>query len=760
MRTGPRSFLLLDRQAGKQFELGADERYLLHLLEQGNSAEEIQRAYERRLGKGLSEQHLEAFVEQLRQLDVLEDGKPRTLLPLVPVLATPAPVPLSAGDPGGRLNRCFDCLVVLLGWAVHPLLLVPIAVLTLLAVGTIGHQWDRFWNSLASPRQFFPPWLLWPALALQTLFFLGLPRAVLHGIACRKQGARLREFRLTLYQGLLPHFVCDAGDSLAQLDDQQRRAVVWMGCFWCFLGFGSVYVLLWALARPGSALGTFWLWMTPPCAIALAVNAIPFLGGGAYWLLCLKRHDPRLRERAVAEAKAWLTGRTTAERPEWEEHRWLRNYGLAHGLFHMLFESILIVLLGYFLLTRGKGPGAIAFGAGLLWWYQESLGRVFMAKTGLAWVLRGGGPWPVRYAIRLGLLAGVVAVGFVPYNHEIVGECRVVPGHQHGVRAQLTDEIVQMHVAEGDMVAPGSVVATLSGRSTTENYLAARAELERAEAQRDLKKSGYREEEIRIAEQRYKAAKVRVDFYAEQVKREERLLGNSAASRTEYERYRKDHDAALEESLAAEENLIKLKNGFREEEIRAAEAAVKLQQERLKYCEQMMQLVKVTTPVGGRIVTPYLQQRLGQHVKAGELIAVLQDHARLRIEVAADDAAAENVREGMRVNVRLHGLYGRLLQGRVTRLALTAEQDRMIGLAPVRTDAEAYQEQLLNTNRARTHTAQHLRIDVELDEYPKELRPDMTGYARIVVAEDQVFWQALSRPVLRFFRTEVWSWLP
>jgi multidrug efflux pump subunit AcrA (membrane-fusion protein) len=154
-----------------------------------------------------------------------------------------------------------------------------------------------------------------------------------------------------------------------------------------------------------------------------------------------------------------------------------------------------------------------------------------------------------------------------------------------------------------------------------------------------------------------------------------------------------------------------------------------------------------------------MEQKRGQQARAGELLAVLQDTSRLRVEVAAEDSAAADVQPGMKVNVRLYALTGRLLTGTVLRVAHTAEQDRTIGVTPVRTDSELYQEQIVNA-RAKSGTSYHVRVYVELDEALPELKPEMTGYARIVVKDEDVLWRALVRPVARFLRTEVWSWLP
>ncbi len=484
---------------------------------------------------------------------------------------------------------------------------------------------------------------------------------------------------------------------------------------------------------------------------------MPFFEGAVYWMLCKRYDEPRLRDRALAETWAWLTFGRSPEALTPDERYWLRAWGVGFILFRLIFDSVLVISLAVYVTSRYRGLGLFLYVLTILYWYRAVLGRRLMASW--TWLVRGGGPWYVRWPLRVALAAGVVAVGFIPYGYEIVGECRLIPQAQYGVRAQLTDEITAVHVREGDEVSPGGLIATLSGRGVRENYLAAKAERERAQAQLDLLRAGYRAEDIKIAEQRVEMIQVGVKYYEGLMKREEDLLFKNAASREQYDKYKREHDAARERLLGAQESLLKLRSGYREEEIRAAEAAVKVLDTRLEHYDELLALTRVTTPVGGRVVTPYMEQKLGQQARAGELLAVLQDTSRLRVEVAADDSAAADVRPGMPVNVRLYALTGRLLTGKVLRVAHTAEQDRTIGVTPVRTDSELYQEQIVNA-RAKSGTSYHVRVYVELDEPLEELKPEMTGYARIVVKEDDVLWRALVRPVVRFLRTEVWSWLP
>jgi membrane fusion protein YbhG len=758
LRAGPREFLVLNPGTGAQLTCAAEERYLIHLLERCESLDSVRDAFERRFGAGLAERALQEFVEQLRTLDLVVEQAEPVLEPPTQVSLPPArpPAPLSAADPGASVNRFFDHLALLFGWLVHPLSIAIIAALFVVAITALVQRWELVAPSLLEPRQGLPALWLLLLMPAQAMLVLSLPISLLTGIVCRLYGARIRQFGLGMYERVWPHFYCDCGDAAPAMKDrgQWTLAAVPIGST---LAIGSVAAIGWAMCKPGSLLASFLIGLLVPCTVGLLFHCLPFFQGSVYWMICKRLEDWRLLERALAETRAWLGWRRSPEALTADERYWLRAYGLSYYLFRIVFDTVVVVGLGYLVFQRFNGPGALVYSAFILYWYRSLLEKTVMASW--SWLVRGGGPWWVRWPLRLGLVAGVVALGFVPYSHEIVGECRLIPQMQHGVRAQLTDEITEVHVKEGDIVPCGAVIATLSGRTVRESYLATKAELEKAQAHRDLLRAGFRPEDIKIAQERLQVVQVSVNYYEEQMKREERLLASSAASREQYDRYKREHDVFQERLLLARENLNKLQSGYREEEIRAAEAAVRVQQERLKYYQELLTLTKVVTPLGGRVVTPYLEQKRGQTVKAGELLAVLQDPSALHVEVAAEDSAAANVRPGMRAHVRLYSQNGRLLNGRVQRVAHTAEQDRAIGIAPVRTEPEAHHEQLMN-NRARSNSNYHVRVYLELEDCPEGLRPDMTGYARIVVNADDVLWKALVRPVARFLRTEVWSWLP
>lgn len=785
IRVSPRRFLVVNSATGAQFEVGGEERLLLHLLEKGGAPEDIERAYKQRFGQALPENGLLEFMEQLRQLDLLDENDPKAG-PAVPARmvkpAGSAPAPLSRHDSGAVLNVVFDFLVLWLGWLLHPIWIVPILLLTIPATWEIISRWPRFQQDMHTPWNKLPTLPLAVGLLAQTLIFVNFPRALFTGIACRRFGGRVRGFGFNFWNGMVPTFYCELGDSLALMSNAGRWTVLTVN-MWVQVAIGSASTMLWVFCKPGSTAGLFWLWLIPPCLLGFLINACFFMEFSGYFVLCYAVDELNLRPRALAETDAWLTGLRSPEALTGRQRYWFRFYGVSYYLFRILFDTLMLLFCGIWMYQKFHGSGVLVFLIAVVWWYSDSMGRAIMdnetiqlllrwggyvcgaiaLSTGLVglipWVARCGGAWWVRWPIRLVLLlAGLLALALTPYNYEIAGECRLVPVAQYGVRSQLADEIVQIHVKEGDYVYKGALIATLSGRQVRAEMLQTEADIIKAEAILDKLLFGHLEEDVKVARDKLNAARITSDRAETEYDRARQEFSKRAISEQEMVSKKKSRDTAREQVDVARQNLDKLTEGFREESLRAQEATIKKLEEKLAFNKEQLTLTEIHTDVAGFVMTPYLEQRKGQHVSPGDLIAVVQDTSKLLVEVAADDASALDMQEGMKVNVRLYGMWGRLLTGKVQRVTLTSETDGKFGNAPVRTDKEMYQEQQVNTRTK--EGSYHVRVYVELDDMPTNLSPEMTGYARIIVDENDVLWRSLARPVVRFMRTTVWYWMP
>lgn len=371
--------------------------------------------------------------------------------------------------------------------------------------------------------------------------------------------------------------------------------------------------------------------------------------------------------------------------------------------------------------------------------------------TGLAF---RGGSAALRWTVRLLILGVLILCGFAPYNHEVGGPCRIVATAEAGVRAQLADEVVEVFVREGDTVAAGDAIARLALREERAGVERSTADLKRAKAHLKLLKNGTRSEDLALAEQKVELWELQLAFYSSELERGERLLTQSAIAQSEVDRTRQSRDAAKSGLESARLSLARANEGARPEEIEAAAAEVERIEAELRHFQELIGLGVVTSPLAGTVATKHLNARVGHAVQPGDLIALVQDTSTLGAEIAADQAAAVRVEKGMPVKLRLNGTHGELLTGVVTGVSLRTIQPREFEHDGFRSDRETLVEEALEDSE--TH---HVRIDVQLDPTETPLVPGMTGAARIVIEEDRL-WRALARPLLRFFRVEVWSWLP
>jgi multidrug resistance efflux pump len=370
-------------------------------------------------------------------------------------------------------------------------------------------------------------------------------------------------------------------------------------------------------------------------------------------------------------------------------------------------------------------------------------------------MLRFGGNWLFRWTARIGLLGIVAALGFLPYSHEVGGHCHVVAGQEVALRAQLSDEIEKIAVADGDIVEQQMVVATLAGREERAALESAEADVQIAQANLRKAENGAREEDIAKVTEQVTMWKSQLAYWETEYKRQQDLLRERAASESAVQKAMNSRDTSRSMLAVTEEQLRKLQNGAREEAIDAARGELAKAHAKLGLQKEKMSLLEVRSPLRGEISTPGVKLRVGQAVAPGDVIAVVRDVSPLRLEIEADEAATQDVKVGMPVKIRLWGLYGSLLMGKVDEVALMARSQGELEVEPFRSDRE---NQTLAARVPETGN-RYLRVRVSFDEQNKNLLPGLTGEARVVVSEDY-FWNALWRPIERFFLVEVWSWLP
>lgn len=184
----------------------------------------------------------------------------------------------------------------------------------------------------------------------------------------------------------------------------------------------------------------------------------------------------------------------------------------------------------------------------------------------------------------------------------------------------------------------------------------------------------------------------------------------------------------LAEANAAVEMLLA---GTRPEEIEAAAATLARAEEELNFLEKQQGRLSLHVCIDGTVVTPHLNEKVGQYFNEGDLICEIQEASVLEAEIAIPEKEVSDVQPGQYVTLKARAMPYETFEALVERIAPTA-------LAP-----------------ATGKTESTVTVYTRLEHPSPELRPGMTGYARVYCGHEPIGMIAVDY-VLRFIRTEYW----
>jgi multidrug resistance efflux pump len=212
----------------------------------------------------------------------------------------------------------------------------------------------------------------------------------------------------------------------------------------------------------------------------------------------------------------------------------------------------------------------------------------------------------------------------------------------------------------------------------------------------------------------------------------DQLLAAKSAHQAKGTRDSEAELARREKELADERGKLALMEaGTRQEEIEAEQARDARLQEELSYLLGMQSRLLVTSSQAGVVTTPRMNEKIGQYVREGELLCIVEELDVMEAEIALDEQRLERVKAGQPVFVKL----------RTAPLATYAARVERVGSAAVKSDARDPQA--------------HVTVYCRLDQCAADLRPGMTGYARVSTGR-RPLGKILADHAIRMLRTEFW----
>jgi putative peptide zinc metalloprotease protein len=734
------------------FESGEAGAFLCEKLDGRTALDDIFSLYEEKFGTALSPGDFDLFVGQLAENGLLADVSPQKRRRTFAEILDPEvflPLAMFRFMTGDRL---LAFLARRLGW----LFSRPAQYFGAAAIaGALAILVLRFGGYTHAV------WLHWsPGFVALTMavscFLVQSPRALVHGIMCKRCGGQVSGIGLGLLYYVMPALYCDWGEIIWVAGKERRRWAIFSGIYYQLLVWAAGTIAWW-LTMPGTTANTFWLSMSFAAGMGLLLfGANPLVQMDGYLLLVSFIEVPRLRERSLAILGSWMTGRPLPEILTRRERRWFLFYGSLTFLYAFLHLGVVLWMFWSQLTPVYEGAGAIATILVAVYFAQKPLVYFLMKLRFFRWVVaRDAGL--LCWSARLILAAGVAALGFIPVAYETGGPFRFLPSRRVEVRSEVEGVVEEVLVREGQWVEAGQPVALLSGRTSARNLEAAQGQVERVQAELALIQSGVKPEQIERVRAGVRKAEASLSWSRPRAERFARLFQDGMISEKDYENAlrQRDLDAArLQEALA---DLDLTRSAPRPEQVRALLADQEALQALADNYTADLERTTLASPIAGRVVTPDVEGISGMYLKPAQrdLVMEIEDARTVQAEVEVSEEEVADVRPGAPVRLVAWTWHDTPIEGRVVSIApVAAPASRASATATFYEESAGVGALLIPGTSTRI-----LRVITEVPNPDGRLKSEMTGYAKIAAGE-RPLWDVIFRPLIRWVRVKAWYWIP
>jgi HlyD family secretion protein len=175
------------------------------------------------------------------------------------------------------------------------------------------------------------------------------------------------------------------------------------------------------------------------------------------------------------------------------------------------------------------------------------------------------------------------------------------------VSAKVSGEILQILQDEGAQVFQGDTILIIDSETFELRLAEAIAAKEFSEAQYNLLKEGARDEDVKQAEESLNQAEINLELAEKNKERMVNLYESKSITTKQYDDAIANYQIAMARYNAASENLNKVKNLARPEELKQAKANLKGMDANVKLIQKSLNDCLVTSPTNGFIVKKFVE---------------------------------------------------------------------------------------------------------------------------------------------------------
>jgi membrane fusion protein YbhG len=239
------------------------------------------------------------------------------------------------------------------------------------------------------------------------------------------------------------------------------------------------------------------------------------------------------------------------------------------------------------------------------------------------------------------------------------------------VSSKVNGEVMKIIKDEGEKISAGDTVLIIDPETYNLRLAEAIAVMEGAQAKYDLLKTGAREEDIKQAEELVKQANINFDLAKNDFERMGNLYDSKSITQKQYEDSKARYDIALAQLKSAQENLKKISNLARPEELKQAEANLNRAVANVNLIKKSINDCYVTSPSNGFMVKKFVEK--GETVNAMSSLFQVSDLSKVDIVIYVSENELGKVKLNQSAEITTDSYPDKKYPGRVSYISPNAE---------------------------------------------------------------------------------------
>ncbi len=239
------------------------------------------------------------------------------------------------------------------------------------------------------------------------------------------------------------------------------------------------------------------------------------------------------------------------------------------------------------------------------------------------------------------------------------------------ISSKVSGTVEKFLFDEGDKISANDTILIIDPELLTIQLKQAEALKAAAEAKFDLLVKGARKEDVIFAQEKLNQAKANFELLSKEMERISNLFESNAVSKREFDQISAKYSIAKSQLKTAEENLKKISNFARPEELKASKANLDKATAQVDLIKKQINDCYVTSPIDGFIVKKFVES--GENVAPFTSLVKISDLTKMNVVIYISETELGKVKLGQTAKIKTDTFPDKTYKGKIVYISPEAE---------------------------------------------------------------------------------------